>query len=104
MNAQDLNEEKKRLERGKLAPPGAWIETGLISGRPDWRQAYWRAEQPIFSGNKRKYIGKAGSAKHEAAIIAVLNRDRLAEINRILTYSETAPPSPRTGKAGGSYR
>lgn len=73
-----INQEIARLKKN-LAPDGAWIETGMVSGR-EWRQAYWRSDSPIFGGSKRKYIGKVSSPKYYQAIEAVQNRKRLKSL------------------------
>lgn len=76
-----IHEEIKQLLRGPLAPDGAWIEVGKVSGR-NFIQAYWRSNTPIFEGKRRKYIGKAGSPKHQEAITAQKNSDRLRSLQR----------------------
>lgn len=72
---KELLTEKQRLE-GNLSPDGAWIETAPVYGRKDWVQAYWRSSSKIFSGKYRKYIGKAGSPRHQLALEQVANRRR----------------------------
>ncbi len=81
-----LYSERLRLERSPLGPEGAWIEEGKIYGKRKFRQCYWRAHRAIFVGvrsgamTKRRYIGKAGSEKHKAAIAAYQNRKALEEV------------------------
>lgn len=83
-----LYAECLKLERSPLAPEGAWIEEGKVSGKRRFRQAYWRAQHKIFVGvrsgapSHRRYIGKVGSSKHKAAIAAWQNRHRLNEVKR----------------------
>lgn len=86
-----LEEELRRLEKGPVAPDGAWIEVGSVYGR-DWRQVYWRSETRCFPGKnggmvKRKYIGQEGSPRHKQALEAVANRERISRIRRILSYN-----------------
>lgn len=86
-----LEKELRRLEKGPVAPDGAWIEVGSVYGR-DWRQVYWRSETRCFPGRnggmvKRKYIGQEGSPRHKQALEAVANRERISKIRRILSYN-----------------
>lgn len=89
-----LYSECLKLERSPLAPEGAWIEEGKVSGKRRFRQAYWRAHKAIFIGvrsgapTKRRYIGKVGGEKHKAAIVAWQNRTRLIQVKRQIQLLE----------------
>lgn len=68
-------------QSGEIAPDGCWIECCKVANRK-FRQAYYRAEKPIFRGKKgqpckRKYIGEEGSEAHQKAKAAIERRNRL---------------------------
>lgn len=83
-----MQRERDRILKEQIAPKGAWIETGRVRGRPpEWKQAYWRAKQPIFesvSGKKtrKRYIGIKDGPEHQAALEAVSRRKRLRELDQ----------------------
>jgi hypothetical protein len=85
---RQLLAEKQRLENN-LSPDGAWIETAPVYGRKDWVQAYWRSSSPVFGGKYRKYIGKAGGAKHSKALEQVANRRRWESLKNQIEMLES---------------
>lgn len=87
-------ERDRLLSEGEIAPVGAWIECGGVSGRPGWRQAVWRAESRAFIGRRsgnptsHQYIGREGSDKHKRAIAAYNRRKQLERITKQLEILE----------------
>lgn len=76
-------EYRERLLNSELSPEGAWIECGKVPGK-DWNQAYWKSNEPIFDGQKRKYIGSVYSDAHLQAIASLRRRDDLEAIERLM--------------------
>jgi len=83
----ELLQQRLELLKMEIAPDGAWIEIGVVAGRR-FRQAYWRAQDRIFIGKRngqkcrRSYIGEEGSPKHQKALEALHNRERLRSLDR----------------------
>jgi hypothetical protein len=86
---RQLLAEKQRLENN-LSPDGAWIECAPVYGRKNWVQAYWRSRcSKVFGGKYRKYIGKAGEAKHSKALEQVANRRRWESLKNQIEMLES---------------
>lgn len=96
--AEALHDEISRLEQerdrlraaGTVAPPGCWIETGVVDGR-QFRQAWWRSKKAMFPSKripgemvKTCYIGEDGGVEHKEAIAARDRRNRLKWVDRRL--------------------
>ena len=84
-----LERRRDELKQSELAPAGAWLEVSKCYQRKAY-QVYWRAEQPVFNGKKRRYIGMAGTPKVYAAQHAIARRKELAWVERQLQILEDA--------------
>jgi len=77
-----LNKEYNEvLNSGDIAPEGCWIEVAKCHQRKGLFQVFYRSNQPIFNGKKRKYIGMKNSPKHRQAIAAIDRRDYLHSLS-----------------------
>ncbi|WP_156804797.1 hypothetical protein [Synechococcus sp. PCC 6312] len=77
-----LNKEYNEvLKSGNIAPEGCWIEIAKCHNRKGLFQVFYRSNQAIFDGKKRKYIGMRNSPKHHQAITAIDRRDYLHSLS-----------------------
>lgn len=80
-----LQIERDKLQPGPIAPDHCWIECNRCWKR-QFRQAFYKSNRAIFDSKrgqgkvKRQYIGKENGSEHQAAKVAIANRNRLKQI------------------------
>jgi hypothetical protein len=77
---------------GAIAPDSCWLEQGKCSKRINSRQVFYRSSQPIFQGNKRRYVGMVGSSEAADAGMAIARRNELKVLRKQLEILKGGDP------------
>ncbi|MGI0494289.1 hypothetical protein ACN4EG_21085 [Alkalinema pantanalense CENA528] len=78
-----LEQRRTQLLALGVAPAGCWLEKAKCHKRKAY-QVFYRAEQPIFAGRKRLYVGMEGSLAVRDAEAAIARRNELKHVDRLL--------------------
>ncbi|OUC15344.1 MAG: hypothetical protein B0A82_07640 [Alkalinema sp. CACIAM 70d] len=78
-----LEQRRSQLLALGVAPAGCWLEKAKCHKRKAY-QVFYRAEQPIFGGRKRLYVGMEGSPAVQEAEAAIARRNELKSVDRLL--------------------